>query len=83
MGEGGAPPIATVTVRASGCAAAWWATPICTVGALHMWVTPSASSSSQMRAGSGARRHTCVPPTAVTAQVKHQPLPWNIGSVHR
>ena len=25
-------------------------------------------------AGSNLRRHTCVPPTAVTAQVKHQPL---------
>ena len=24
-----------------------------------------------------------MPPAAVTAQVKHQPLQWNIGSVHR
>ena len=24
-----------------------------------------------------------MPPTAVTAQVKHQPLQWNIGSVQR
>ena len=29
------------------------------------------------------RRHTCVPPTAVTAHVYVQPLQWNIGSVHR
>ncbi len=33
--------------------------------------------------GSTDGRHTCVPPAAVTAQVKHQPLQWNIGSVHR
>ena len=35
------------------------------------------------RAGSTARRQTCVPPIAVTDQGKHQPLQWNIGSVHR
>ena len=28
-------------------------------------------------------KQTWVPPTAVTAQVKHQPSQWNIGSVHR
>ena len=44
---------------------------------------PSASISSQMRAGSTLRRQTWVPATAVTAQVKHQPLQWNIGSVQR
>ena len=31
----------------------------------------------------GSRRHTCVPPMAVSAQGVHQPLQWNIGSVHR
>ena len=36
-----------------------------------------------MRAGSTLRRQTWRPATAVTAQVKHQPLQWNIGSVHR
>ena len=28
-------------------------------------------------------RHRWMPPTAVTAQLKHQPLQWNIGSVQR
>ena len=36
-----------------------------------------------MRPGSTRRRHTCVAPSAVTPHVKHQPLQWNIGSVHR
>ncbi len=36
-----------------------------------------------MRPGSTRRRHTCVPESAVTPHVKHQPLQWNIGSVHR
>ena len=56
---------------------------MCTVGAPLKWVTPSLPSSAQMRAGSTLRRQTCRPPTAVTAQVKHQPLQWNMGSVQR
>src|SRR5215813_13093845 len=44
---------------------------------------PSASKRSQMRPGSTRRRQTCVPATAVTAHVKHQPLQWNMGSVQR
>ena len=48
------------------------------------WVTPCvADQLATPRAGSTLRRHTWVPPAAVTAQVKHQPLQWNIGSVHR
>jgi len=43
----------------------------------------SESMRSQMRLGSTRRRHTCVPDIAVTPQVKHQPLQWNIGSVQR
>src|SRR5437763_9627179 len=35
------------------------------------------------RSGSTARSPTCRAATAVTAQGKHQPLQWNIGSVHR
>src|SRR3546814_17854035 len=36
-----------------------------------------------MAAGSAVRRHTWVPPAAVTAHGKHQPLQWNIGSDQR
>ena len=54
-----------------------------TVGAPHMCVTPCSTISSKMRFGSTARRQTCVPPIAVTDHGKHQPLQWNIGSVHR
>ena len=56
---------------------------VSTVGAALKWVIPSVCSSRQISAGSTARRQTWVPPAAVTAQVKHQPLQWNIGSVHR
>src|SRR6185437_6439921 len=53
------------------------------VGAAFRWVIASPSIAAQMSAGSVVRRQTWVPPAAVTAQVKHQPLQWNIGSVHR
>ena len=36
-----------------------------------------------MSDGSTAGKKTCLRAAAVTAQVKHQPLQWNIGSVHR
>ena len=66
-----------------GAAAASSAIMVSTVGAALKWVIPSARSSRQISAVSTARRQTWVPPAAVTAQVKHQPLQWNIGSVHR
>ncbi len=44
---------------------------------------PSVSMRSQIRLDSTRRRQTWVAPMAVTPQVKHQPLQWNIGSVHR
>ena len=56
---------------------------VSTVGAALKWVIPSVRSRRQISAVSMARRQTWVPPAAVTAQVKHQPLQWNIGSVHR
>src|SRR5438034_4921336 len=56
---------------------------VSTVGAALKWVIPSVRSSRQISAGSTERRQTWVPPAAVTAQVKHHPLQWNIGSVHR
>jgi hypothetical protein len=54
-----------------------------TVGAPHRCVIPSFSISRQTRGGSTFGRQTCVAPAAVTAQVKHQPLQWNIGRVQR
>jgi hypothetical protein len=59
------------------------ASEISTVGAALKWVIPRAPIAAQTRAGSTFRRQTWVPPAAVTAQVKHQPLQWNIGSVQR
>jgi hypothetical protein len=56
---------------------------VSTVGAPHICVTPCSTMSPKMRFGSTARRHTCVPPIAVTDHGKHQPLQWNIGSVQR
>jgi hypothetical protein len=54
-----------------------------TVGAPSRCVTPSSRMSRQTSSGSTFGRHTCVPAAAVTAHGKHQPLQWNIGSVHR
>ena len=54
-----------------------------TIGAPHMCVTRCSAISAKIGAGSTRRRQTCVPPTAVTAQVYDHPLQWNIGSVHR
>ena len=53
------------------------------IGAPHRWVTPSVSNACRMEAASARRRHTWVPACAVTVHGKHQPLQWNIGSVHR
>ena len=56
---------------------------VITAGAPLRWVTPSSPISRQTTSGRTARRQTCVPPTAVTPHVVHQPLQWNIGSVQR
>ena len=54
-----------------------------TVGAAHIMVTPSSRISPKACTGSTLRRHTWVPPTAVTIHTNVHPLAWNIGSVHR
>ena len=36
-----------------------------------------------MALASTRRRHTFTPARAATVQGKHQPLQWNMGSVHR
>ena len=82
-GVGGAPPVPMRTRCAPAAASGCQASISTTVGAACRWVMPSSRSSCQMRAGSMRRRHTCTPPAAVTAHGKHQPLQWNMGSVHR
>ena len=54
-----------------------------TIGAPHRWVTPCSAMASYIAFGRTQRRHTCVPATTASVQGKHQPLQWNIGSVHR
>ena len=39
--------------------------------------------SGKINAGSTRRRHTLVPAMSAIVQGKHQPLQWNMGSVHR
>src|SRR4051794_22939499 len=54
-----------------------------TTGAPQKCVTPCWLMLLKMAPGSTCLRQICVPPTAVTAQMQHQPLQWNIGKVHR
>ena len=54
-----------------------------TIGAPHRCVTFVIGNGVIHRAARTARRHTCVPATTEIDHGKHQPLQWNIGSVHR
>ena len=54
-----------------------------TIGAPHRCVTLCSAMASYMAFGRTHLRHTCVPATTDSVQGKHQPLQWNIGSVHR
>ena len=54
-----------------------------TMGAPQKWVTPSDWMRSRTARGSTWRRQMLVAPMAGRAQVKHHPLQWNMGSVHR
>jgi hypothetical protein len=83
VGEGGAPAVVITKSRPNGAAPGSLTIEISTVGAALRWVTPSVAIRRQISAGSTARRHTLVPPIADSPQVVHQPLQWNIGSVHR
>ena len=85
MAGGAAPPVATLVRTGKGCLASAGActSMLSTIGAPQMWVMRCATMASKMRLGSTLRRHTCVPPVAVTPQVNVQPEQWNIGSVHR
>src|SRR5262245_66546266 len=54
-----------------------------TMGAPHKCVTFCVAIASYIADARTARRHTCVPATTEIDHRKHQPLQWNIGSVHR
>src|SRR5690349_17179287 len=54
-----------------------------TIGAPHRCVTLWFAIASYIAPARTARRQTCVPATTEIDQGKHQPLQWNIGSVHR
>ena len=83
VGPGGAQATVATSSQPSWCASGALAISVSTVGAPSRCVTRSSSKSFQITSARTARRHTCVPPIAVTAQGVHQPLQWNIGSVHR
>ena len=53
------------------------------IGAPHRWVTRSRSISATIASTRTERRHTLVPPISAIVHAKHQPLQWNIGSVHK
>jgi hypothetical protein len=82
---GAAPPVATSTgwPKAIFTCAGACTSRLSTIGAPHMCVTRWSRIAGKISAGSTRRRHTCVPPAAVTAHVYVQPQQWNIGSVHR
>ena len=82
VGEGGAPAAKSRTGLTSVCAAGSFMSMVQTVGAAQKWVTP-VSNSSQVGPGSILGMQTLSAPTATTPQVKHQPLQWNMGRVHR
>jgi hypothetical protein len=83
VGLGGAPAVVITSGRSSLRARSAFMIVVTTVGAPLRWVTPWASISCQIGSPRTSRRHTWVPPAAVTAHAVHQPLQWNIGSVHR
>ncbi len=53
-----------------------------TIGAPHRCVTPCSASASKIAPARTQRKQTWVPATADSDQGMHQPLQWNMGSVH-
>ncbi|VFT30672.1 Uncharacterised protein [Pseudomonas aeruginosa] len=80
---GAAPPVITDTGTAGTLACSAWISIDITTGAALRWVTACSAMAAWIASGWTLRRHTCVPPDSVTAQVWLQPLQWNIGKVHR
>jgi hypothetical protein len=83
VGDGGAPAVVITIGVSSAAAALSRRIVVTTVGAPLRWVTPCSRISDQITSPRTSRRQTCVPAIAVTAHGVHQPLQWNIGSVHR
>ena len=83
VGLGGAPAVVMVTGRVSGLAWLAFRMALTTVGAALRCVTPCSRNCPQIASPRTSRRHTCVPPMAVSAHAVHQPLQWNIGNVYR
>src|SRR2546430_16114060 len=85
VGEGGAPPVAIRSGRSRRDfgAAGSLISMMRTVGAPLKCVTPCSEMSFQTSGGSIFLSSRCRPPAPVNAHGKHQPLQWNIGSVHR
>ena len=54
-----------------------------TIGAPQKWLTPWLAIAPHTASPLTWRRQTLVPATAASVHGKHQPLQWNIGSVHR
>ena len=82
---GGAAAVANCTTCGNGffsCAGALSSVDI-TIGAPHRCVTLCVTMASYIAGARTARKQTWVPATTDSVQVKHQPLQWNIGSVHR
>ena len=73
---GGAPAVTTRSPRGAPARtlAGAFAIPIKTVGAAHIIEIRSAAIASNTLAGSTLRRHTCVPPAAVTVHGNVQPF---------
>ena len=82
-GVGGAPPVATRTGRGSLPASGAQAVIVSTVGAAQKWRDAGLAQVPPYRARLEPWQAQMHAPAAVTAQGKHQPLQWNIGSVHR
>ena len=82
---GGAAAVKNSTVCGSGFFSASGAlsSVAITIGAPHRCVTLCVAIASYIAAARTARRQTCVPATTEIDHGKHQPLQWNIGSVHR
>src|SRR5271170_7646768 len=82
---GGDPAVRTRTMRGNGLRslAGASANAARTIGAAQKWSTPYSRMARNIPAALTLRRQTWVPPAAVTAQAKHQPLAWNMGRVQR
>ena len=82
---GGAAAVKNSTVCGSGFFSASGAlsSVAITIGAPHRCVTLCVAIASYIAGARTARRHTWVPASTEIDHGKHQPLQWNMGSVHR